>query len=122
MISPPAASTACPARSEKSGATDASGAKVKIKERPASAASWNIGEPELFAQLDEPLTPEREDGRHSIDHQMIMEQRETGKSRQFSGNCELSRSSWPIQEKEFHPQRLDPTSRSENHRGRVKTS
>ena len=42
MISPPAASTACLARSGKSGATDASGAKVKIKERPASAASWNI--------------------------------------------------------------------------------
>jgi len=79
-------------------------------------------EPELFAQLDEPLTPEREDGRHSIDHQMIMEQRETGKSRQFSGNCELSRSSWPIQEKEFHPQRLDPTSRSENHVRRDKAA
>src|SRR5215472_4023718 len=73
-------------------------------------------EPELFAQLDEPLTPEREDGRHGIDHQMIVEQPETGERRQLSGNRELSRSSRPIQEKEFHPQRLDPTSRSENHK------
>jgi len=72
-------------------------------------------EPELFAQLDEPLTPEREDGCHRIDHQMIVEQRETGESRQLFGNCELSRSSRPIQENEFHPPRLDPTSRSEHH-------
>ena len=37
-------------------------------------------EPELFPQLDEPLTPEREDGRHRIDHQMIVEQREAGEA------------------------------------------
>jgi hypothetical protein len=62
-------------------------------------------EPELFTQLSEPFSPEREDGLHRIDDQMIVEQRETGESRQFSGNCELSRSRRPIQEKEFHPRR-----------------
>lgn len=69
-----------------------------------SNSGFDHCEPDLLAQLDEPFTQEREDGLHRINHQMIVEQRETGKSCQFSGNCELSRSSRPIEEKEFHPQ------------------
>ena len=39
---PPAASTMPRTRSGKSGATERSGANVKIVDRPAAAASWNI--------------------------------------------------------------------------------
>jgi broad specificity phosphatase PhoE len=72
-------------------------------------------EPELFAQFDEALTPEREDRLYRIDHQVIVEQPEAGETRQFPGDCELSGSSRPMQKNEAHMQRVDATSGSENH-------
>lgn len=68
--------------------------------------------PEMFTQLDELRRAERENGRHSVDHQMIKKQWDAGTHRKQAAHGQLARRRWAIKENELPGRRSSESKRA----------